>query len=212
MLGTKSLIKKKFNKIFSFFYFLFESLTYPFRNRIINEILEPKKKKILDVCCGTGINSFILAKKGASVWGIDLSENQIKMAFKRRKKFLNLKLKFQIMDAEKLQFKDNFFDMVICSFGLHELGSLKVLENVIREVKRVLKPRGRLIIADYNNPKNKSIAYFLVKLIYLFEPKETLKIILNTTISEFSKKYQFKPVKEKFYYFNLLKLWILENK
>lgn len=211
MLKSKASIKKKFNRIFSHFYFLIESLSYPLRLKIIKQIPNLKNKKILDVCCGTGLNSLILTRQGVEVVGIDFSKNQIKLANRRKEKYPNLKLDFKVMDAENLKFKDNNFDMVTCSFGLHELGTVETLNGVIEQIKRVLKPRGRLIIADPNKPANEIISLFYYRLLSFFEPKETLKFIYNNSSLSFAKRYKLKPIQEKTYLFNLLKLWIFEN-
>jgi len=122
MLRSKSSIKKKFNKIFSYVYFLVESLTYSIRLKIINEIPNLKHKKILDICCGTGINSLILAEQGANVIGIDLSKNQIELANKRKEEHQNLILKYQVMDAESLDFSDDSFDFFYLLLVFMKLG------------------------------------------------------------------------------------------
>lgn len=211
MLKSKSSIKAKFNKSFASSYFFFESLTYFFRAKIISQSSSLKGKKVLDVCCGTGVNSLIMAKQDADVIGIDLSKDQISFANLRKNKYPSLKLDFKVVDAESLKFKTNSFDIVFCSFGLHELGAEKVLQNVIKQVKRVLKPNGKFIVFDFNKPKKKNAILIFMQKIHSHEPLETLKIILNNSITEFAKKYNLKPIKEKIYFFNLLKLWSFEK-
>lgn len=211
MLRSKTSIKSKFNKVFSYVYFFTDFLSFPLRKKIIDQISHLKNKKVLDICCGTGINSLILSEKGANVIGIDLSKNQIFLANKRKAKDKKLKLRFKLMDAENLEFKNNAFDMAICSFGLHEVGTLFTFKKVIKEMKRVVRLKGRMIIADYNKPKNNFISFVLYKIASLFEPQETLKEIFLLSLSKFSQKYHLKPIKEKIYLFNLLKLWIFEN-
>lgn len=100
-----------------------------------------ENKKTLDYCCGEGKNSFFLAENKAEVYGIDISpvsiENSKKEAEKRRLKNAN----FLVMDAEKLEFEDNFFDLIICSGVLHHLK----IEKAYQELSRVLKPDGKII-------------------------------------------------------------------
>jgi len=212
MLKSKASIRDKFSQSFAIKYSLFESFTSFFRLKIINQQnLRLKNKKILDICCGTGVNSLILAKKGAIVVGVDLSKNQIRQAKKRKKIDQSLKLKFQLMDAEGLAFKKNSFDIVFCSFGLHELGTEKTFNKVISQIKRVLRPKGKLVIIDYNKPENKLLSSFFTRLILIFEPRETTKKVLDISFLQFAKEYCLKPVKEKGYFLDLLKLWIFKN-
>src|SRR4030042_6407418 len=92
----------KFNKLTSFIYYIFESLTFCLRQKIFLEFQSLKNKRILEIGCGTGSNSLILAKKGAEVTAIDLSPSQIRLANFRKRNNKNIKLKFSIADAEKL--------------------------------------------------------------------------------------------------------------
>jgi len=211
---AKILIKKKFNKFNSLFYFWFESFTFLLREKIINQRLNFNfnNKKLLDVGCGTGSNSLIFAKQGADVFGIDLSVNQINSAINRKTKYKNLKHNFKIMDAEKLKFEDNIFDFAICSFSLHELGNLEILNNTINEIKRVLKPRAKFIIVDYNLPQNKLFKVIYTKIVFSFEPKETTNKILNTSFLNFAKNFNLKPNYEKLCFLSLIKLWVYQTK
>ncbi len=210
MIRTKKSIKEKFNQDFAKSYSFFESLTYPLRKRmILDENL--KGKKVLEICSGTGVNSLILAQLGADVLGVDLSEDQISFALKRKQKNPHLKLNFKVMDAEHLKFKADSFDLVLCSFGLHELGRAKTLDNVIKEIKKVLKPKGKFIMVDYHRPKKFNLVYWLMQKVHSHEPLETLKIILRTSFKDFAQRYYLKPIKQESHLFNLVKLWVFRN-
>lgn len=103
---------------------------------------------VLDLGSGSGMDSFIAALKvGASgkVAGVDMTDEQLGKAEMLRKagKFDNVS--FHKSYIEKLPFPDNSFDVVI-SNGVINLAPNK--EKVFGEVARVLKPGGRMVIAD----------------------------------------------------------------
>lgn len=99
-------------------------------------------KKILDLACGEGYNSRIMAKKGAHVTGVDFSEKMIELAIQEenRKK---LGIHYHVADANDLHmFKDNTFDIVACFLALQDIEDYR---SAIREAARVLKKRGRFV-------------------------------------------------------------------
>jgi len=95
-------------------------------------------KKVLDIGCGRGNLSFYLARKGASVIGIDLSKNFIKFC-KNQMNLLNLNVDFRVMNAQIPDFEDNTFDIIVGSRILHHLPDIELF---FRECKRLLKKKG----------------------------------------------------------------------
>ncbi len=101
--------------------------------------------KVLDYCCGEGVLTRKLAKKGAFAYGIDISPFSINKARdKSVKENLSDKTFFSVMDAEKMDFEDNFFDIVICHGVLHHLD----VKKAFPEIARVLKPDGKVICVE----------------------------------------------------------------
>jgi ubiquinone/menaquinone biosynthesis C-methylase UbiE len=107
---------------------------------------DPKPgEQILDVGCGTGVNSLAIAKLvGASgkVIGIDNSEPMLKLA---RSGASADNVEYRLMAAEQMDFPDASFDGVVCT---QLLGYLADPIPVIRDLLRVAKPSGRVFIAE----------------------------------------------------------------
>ncbi len=102
-----------------------------------------KNKKVLDYGCGNGIHSIFPAKMGAEkVIGIDLSEKSLEIAKERAKRErLEDKIEFLKMDCEKMEFPDNYFDIIFDGGSFSSLD----LNRAFPELARVLKPEGILI-------------------------------------------------------------------
>jgi len=98
--------------------------------------------KLLDVGCGTGnLLSFISSKYDTQIAGIDLSPNMLEIARKK----LGEKADLRVEDSENLPFDDSTFDIVTCTDSFHHYPHP---ENVLAEMRRVLKPGGTVVIAD----------------------------------------------------------------
>ena len=99
---------------------------------------------ILDIGCGTGSLSVILARLGHTVTGIDLSPSMISLARTKAAAY-GLEIEFHIMDASHVQFAEHQFDMILCR---HLLWALSEPEQVLQRWIKLLKPRGRLILIE----------------------------------------------------------------
>ena len=109
----------------------------------------PVNGSILDVGCGTGEITARLAKKfaRASLVGVDLEEQHLERARARCTAF-GARVRFQYGDALALPFPDEQFDLVVCR---HLLQAVPDAGQVLKEIRRVLRPGGRihLIAEDY---------------------------------------------------------------
>ena len=115
-----------------------------------------KGGKILDVGCGPGTYSIILADNGNNVTGIDFAEHMVRKA---AMKSVGKNIQYTIADAYSLPFKDRSFDMAICTGVLQHVTDEK---RVINEMKRVLKEdQGVMMLITMNSC---SIKVFLRKL------------------------------------------------
>lgn len=143
------------------------------RNTVVNFTNAKKGSKILDVATGTGKQAFAFAKKGYEVIGIDFSEAMLNVA-KKKNKYANAK--FEVADATNLPFGDSSFDVSSVSFALHEM-PLSIIEKVFKEMVRVTKQKGIVVVVDYDLPKNKIGRSLVYHFIALYEPKYYKKFI-----------------------------------
>jgi ubiquinone/menaquinone biosynthesis C-methylase UbiE len=105
-------------------------------------------ESVLDVGCGTGALTRLAAgavAPGGHAVGIDASPQMIATA---RKKAENVPgLEFQVAPVEQLPLEAGAFDVVVSSLMLHHLPD-ELKRQGLAEVRRVLKPRGRLVVVD----------------------------------------------------------------
>ena len=116
----------------------------------------------LDLCCGTGDVAFALAKQGAKVIGFDFSEPMLAVARRRGAGWATegcVVPEFLQGDAMNLPFADESFDVVTMSYGLRNLSDW---DRGLKEMFRVAKPGGRILILDFGKPDDPWLraAYF----------------------------------------------------
>jgi len=135
------------------------------RNKVVDFTNARNGSRILDVGTGTGKQAFAFAKKGYDVIGVDLSEDMLNVAYKKNK-YGNVK--FEVADATNLPFEDNSFDVSCVSFALHDMPST-IREKALKEMARVTKPKGMLVIVDYALPKSKISKFLIYHFVKLYE-------------------------------------------
>lgn len=106
----------------------------------------------LDLCCGTGDIAFALAQHGARVTGLDFSEGMLGVARERASAQPGCAVVFLQGDAMHLPFADDSFDAVTVGYGLRNLADPV---QGLREMHRVARPGGRLLVLDFGNPSNR---------------------------------------------------------
>jgi len=102
--------------------------------------------KILDVACGTGLN-FPFFPAASEITAIDLSEQMLDVA-RQKAAELNLKIKTQVMDAEKLEFTDGAFDTVTSSLSTCTFPDPI---QALREMKRVCRTGGLILLLEHGH-------------------------------------------------------------
>jgi 2-polyprenyl-3-methyl-5-hydroxy-6-metoxy-1,4-benzoquinol methylase len=106
----------------------------------------PAGSRVLDVACGTGNTALPLARGGCIVTGVDIAPNLLVQA-RERATAEGLSIAFDEGDAEALPYADASFDAVTTMFGAMFAPRP---ELVASEIARVLKPGGRLAMANWN--------------------------------------------------------------
>lgn len=97
---------------------------------------------VLEVACGPGLVALEVAKKAKKVYGIDIAPLTIGEAKKKARKMGIKNVEFSVEDAYALPFNSDMFDVAICNSSLH---NMMEPQKALSEMKRVLKPGGRLI-------------------------------------------------------------------
>lgn len=117
---------------------------------IETELSFNKSLSILDVGCGTGRHSIELTQRGYSVTGIDLSESQLALA-NRKAAERNMKIDFQLQDARKLTFRNEFdVAIMLCEGGFPLMETDEMNFEILKSVTGSIKEHGKFIFTTLN--------------------------------------------------------------
>ncbi len=113
--------------------------------------------RVLDLCCGTGDLAFLAEKAapGAAVTGADFTFPMLGIA-RRRRAASGARSRFAQADALRLPFRSGSFDAITIGYGLRNVADLS---RALSEMRRVLAPRGRLVVLDFGKPANPVAAW-----------------------------------------------------
>jgi len=114
-----------------------------FHRDLFLELVPPPGRRTLDLGCGEGRLSRDLKRLGHAVVGVDASETMIAAA-----READPEIEIHRADAAELPFADATFDLVVSSLAIHNIRSNADRKRAIVEGFRVLKPGGRIVIAD----------------------------------------------------------------
>ena len=152
----KKLVQKVFNKVFDKYDLMNDIMSLGshrlWKKQMISWLSPNKNTVLLDMSSGTGdIAKLFLKhiKNKGTVYAVDPNSKMMEIAKKKLAKYNNIK--WYLDSAEKLSFKDNYFDYYSISFGLRNTNNIN---HVLQEAYRVLKPGGRFICLEFSKIKN----------------------------------------------------------
>ncbi len=170
--SKKEQVAKMFNNISHRYDFLNHFLSLGidklWRKKAINLLRFRNPKLILDVATGTGDFAIqALTLNPDKIIGVDISTGMLDMGrVKIRDQKLESKIELLEGDSENLPFEENKFDAITVAFGVRNFENL---ELGLREIKRVLKPGGMLVVLEFSKPRS-----FPFKQLYNFYFKSIL--------------------------------------
>lgn len=169
-MAKKENIKKLFDNIASDYdklnHILSLNIDKGWRKRAVKETIDcAEPMQVLDVACGTGDFTIEIARKaapGSRITGIDLSEGMMKIG-REKIASADVDATLEYGDCEALTYADNSFDRITVGFGVR---NFEHLELGLREMYRVLKKGGKLVILELSIPSN-SLIRWCYKLYFL---------------------------------------------
>lgn len=156
------------------------------RTGLLKRFYTSKDKRVLDLGCGSGRN-FIKIK--GVIYGVDFSQKMLDLAKKKAEK-IEANVTLIKSQAYKLEFKDNYFDKALFIATLHCIDTKLKRKKAVKELFRVLKPRGKAIISVWNKdskrwknkPREKLVSWNVGdtkvwRYYYLFSPDELKELL-----------------------------------
>ena len=161
--GKRRYVRSLFATIADRYDFITIALSYGqdrrWKRKLVRLAAPATGTRALDLATGTGDLAFAVAEDGARVVGLDLTKRMIELALKKSAGRVG-RPAFLVGDMLTLPFPDRSFDLVTTGYGLRNVPELAA---AIDEIRRVLKPGGKVLSLDFNRPANRVVraAYLL---------------------------------------------------
>ncbi|NDC39987.1 MAG: bifunctional demethylmenaquinone methyltransferase/2-methoxy-6-polyprenyl-1,4-benzoquinol methylase UbiE [Chitinophagia bacterium] len=189
-LDKKAQVAEMFNNIAGNYDFLNHFLSLGidkgWRKKAIAEAGRNKPARILDVATGTADLAIAAAKlQPDSIVGIDIADQMLAVGREKiNAQQLGHLIQLHVGDSEAIDFPDASFDAITCAYGVRNFGNL---EAGLKEMFRVLRPGGKLVILEFSQPER-----FPMKQLYKFYFLYILPII-GRLFSKHSTAYTYLP-------------------
>jgi demethylmenaquinone methyltransferase/2-methoxy-6-polyprenyl-1,4-benzoquinol methylase len=156
----------------------------------------PPGAEVLDLCCGTGDQATSLHRRGARVAAADFCVPMLAIARHKFARLAGPRPGPLAADALALPFPDRRFDGATVSFGLRNVADL---DRSLRELARVLKPGGKLVVLDATSPERQPLRglylfYFrhlLPRIARLLSPRSSAYQYLTESVLQFPQRQEF---------------------
>ena len=165
-------------------------------NRVRKKLFREASGNLLEVAAGTG-NNLRHYPKDCKITLIDLSRGMLKRALQKAGKH-KLRVSMQEMDAERLGFSDNAFDTVVDSLSLC---TLKEPVEALKEMARVCKPSGRILLLEHGRSSNERVGRWQDK--RADKHAKRLGCIWNRNILKFVEEAGLEFISRKRYFFGI---------
>lgn len=178
------------------YYDLAIKITMPekkFRRLLVKEINPQANERILEFGFGTGQNLLLVhkANPNTKLEGLDI-DPKVKAIAKHKLAKNNIELPLLLYDGSVLPFADNSFEKVYSCLVFHQLDAETKL-NCLKELHRVMKPNGKLIIADWGKSQNK-LMRFTFGLVQLLDGFKTTNDNVKGLMPDFISNAGFKDL------------------
>lgn len=202
--SEESYIKNIFESISKDYDLMNDLITFKYHSKWKKEIAliakEDNPKVILDIATGTGDIAINLSKlKDSQIIGLDISEKMLDVAGDKIRKMNINNITLELSKAEKLKYRNNFFDLISIGYGVR---NFEDLINGLKESYRVLKENGKLIILETSVPNNYLVKYIYILFTSIYIPLisfiftrniKAYNYLLNST-KEFPPEKEFKKI------------------
>ena len=182
--------------------FLSAGIDVTWRKKALAQLKDIQPSILLDVATGTAdvaimANEMLHPKK---IIGIDISDGMLEIGRKKVEEHaLQNIIELYNGDSEKINYPDASFDAVTVAFGVRNFQNL---EKGLREMYRVLKPGGKLVVLEFSKPKQKVFKYlynFYMRIVApkagnMFAKNKDAYTYLNNSVKVFPEREQFTKV------------------
>ena len=163
----------KVSALYDIFEIIYNKRVYINTGKKVAEFID-SSDMVLECACGTGAITKYISPKCKFIYATDFSNGMLKQTAKKCKIFSNVKI--QKADILNLEFKNQTFDKVVAGNVIH---LLTAPDKALKELERVTKPGGKIIIPTYING-SKGTSLLAVKFIELLGAKFNRQFDLNS--------------------------------